>query len=161
MLGLLRLRSNKPVAYTENRPEVLPLRIMHHGNRGNPRRAIQKEFHNRIKQRIEFLENAAINGKSVFNAGFHQLHFPRKLLMFFNYGLGFFVSNNKGTSSRGVKSLKLLRNNNSNNKNAYNTTIGKVTGLNKYYFDQFEGSPHVRFAKATLYQGYILYHYSF
>eukprot|EP01041_Mallomonas_annulata_P000411 gene411-745_t len=143
--GLLRLRTHRPVLYEEIRPEVFPPRITYNGRHVNPKATIRREFYERYRQRLDFLERAIAHDRPVFSKGHIQITTWRKFPLFLNYTYGLMSRSKNGVSVsdvRGGRGARLL-----------SASHSFVTGLNTYYFEQFEGSPHIRFPKATLYQG--------
>lgn len=80
---------------------------------------------------------AIIAGKEYFATGYERMTMNRKLLMFLRGSFGVL---SKGSSNiRGIfgsKGAKVL-----------SKQAPLVTGLDKYCFEQFIGSPHVRYPK--------------
>ena len=142
--GFIGLRSQRRVEFSEIRHEIVPARIKSNGRGNRVGPAIRREFAKRYQQRLRFLERAIAHEKvNVFQIGATRLHLLRRFKMFLNLSFGMMMRSAKMLGNlRGFRGTKYIAGHK-----------GLVTGLNRFYFEQFEGSPHVRFPRASLYQG--------
>ncbi len=140
----LHISSRKPVHYDEQRHFILPGRFTSNAKKPNEQAVIQREFDQKHRDRMVFMQRSAlIAGKTFFGTGYQRMTFNRKLGLFMNVSLGLFSSGGTNVKdlfgSRGAKFLSKQK--------------SMVTGLDKYCFKQFMGSPHVRYYKTSMYQG--------
>lgn len=99
----------------------------------------------RFRDRLTYLQKATLlgHGKESFGLGFKRLHFLNKVQSLLRVSFG--LIRKSGSSIRdifGSRSLKYLANQKS-----------MVVGLDKYTFEQFHNSRHVRYYKTSVYQG--------
>ena len=141
----LRLRPPKPVHFQEVRHPVQPGRLASHVTKPIEKKVINKEFEMKYRDRLKFLQKSAlIRGKQYFALGYEKMTGRRELGLFFRRALGLSKRANAPavkdlTSAKGARFLAQQQ--------------SMVTGLDRYCFDQFQGSPHVRYFKTSMYQG--------
>lgn len=137
---LLKVLPKRKVFYDELRHVVIPGRYLKQSEKIPENTAIMREYMIKYRDRMTYLQKCAIlNGKDYFATGYQPMTSSRKLFLTLKGSTGFI---SKGLScirglfgSKGVKELKKQ------------TTL--VTGLDKYFFPQFVGSPHVRYHKVS------------
>ena len=144
---LLRLMPYRPIVNTEIGHGIIPPRLSSQTLKKNEEKMLKKEFEGTYRDRLNYLQKCQLlKSSGHFSLGFEKLTTTRKLtkLIGISYGL-MFKRNKKNTYKlkdiSGSKGLRLSANN------------SMVTGLDRYCFDQFNGSPHVRYPKLSLYQG--------
>lgn len=142
--GMLRVKPHKPVFFDEIRHAFLPARLMSNAAKPLEKKVIAGEFAQKREDRIKYLQKCAfMRGKDQlqqFSLGMERMTWNRKIRMFASIAFGLV---RKGGSDirdfQGTRGMKFLAKQQS-----------MVTGLDKYCFDQFEGSPHVRYYKVSL-----------
>lgn len=146
--GLLGVRPAKPVFFDEIRHPFLPPRLASTVAREAESLAIKREFDYKIRDRIAYLQKCAIiQGREYFATGYERLTTNRKLSLVSSmaYGAMFKRAAGKGkggsglaeVSAQGARGVKAL-------------TRSSVTGMDQYCFEQFQGTPHVRYYKVLI-----------
>lgn len=141
VMGLLGIRPAKPVFYDEIRHPFQPPRLTSNVTKESEAVTIQREYEFRYRDRIAYLQKCAIiQGREYFPTGYEKMTNLRKLGLLYTMTFGMKKkANAPGISdmqgSRGVKVL---------------AKQSLVTGMDKYRFDQFQGSPHVRYYRVRL-----------
>lgn len=144
--GIFKIRPQKPVFYDEIRHPFMPPRLTKQVARESEKVSIQREFEYRARDRIAYLQKAAlISGKEYFSTGYEKMTFNRKLRILSNFFSFGFKSKRPATSqdvpTGGARGIK-----------AFSRQPAMVTGMDKFSFEQFHGSPHVRYYKVmTIY----------
>jgi hypothetical protein len=142
--GRLRLRPLNNIKFDELRHTIKSARLAAASNVSLLKPTLEWETFEKIKARIRYLELGAVTpSKKPFLIGWQRLTAFRKLVTMFVklYGLTSNGMNNYScmVGRRGVKHRSLRHN--------------LVAGLGNHRFNQFAGSPHVRFEGTSLYQG--------
>lgn len=140
--GLLGVRPAKPVFFDEIRHPFLPARLTSNVTKEAESVAIAREWEFKYRDRINYLQKCAIiQGREYFSTGYEKLTFNRKLNIFssMSYGMVFKKKSQNISDMQGTRGVKFLAKQQS-----------MVTGLDKFCFEQFQGSPHVRYYKVVL-----------
>jgi hypothetical protein len=141
---LLGVRSFRPIFFDEIRHKFIPQKYISRSKQLDEAKVIAKEIESRIKDRMTFLQKAALMQlKDPFTLGFRRMTYGRKINLFFKQSYGMLM--NGGASVRdlfGKRSLAYMANKRSS-----------VVGFDKYTFHQFQNSNHIRYNKTSLYQG--------
>ncbi len=143
--GILQTQSRKPIKFNELKQKLYPLRYTSNVRKLNELNVINKEMDMRFRDRMTFLQKSTIlgNAKENFSLGFRKMTTLTKFQSLVRVTFG--LIRKGGSSLRdlfGARSLKYLANQKS-----------MVIGLDKYTFSQFHNSRHVRYHKASVYQG--------
>jgi hypothetical protein len=139
--GLLRVRPKKPIFFDEIRHTFMPQRLLSNVTKEAESVAIKREFDVKLRDRMTYLQKCAImQGREFFHIGYEKMSSNRKVTVFSNilYGMMFKKRAQGASAPTGAKGVKFL------------TKQSLVTGLDMYSFDQFQGSPHVRYYKVGL-----------
>lgn len=140
--GLLGVRPVKPVFFDEIRHPFLPARLTSTVAKEAEAVAIKREFDYKMRDRIAYLQKCAImQGREYFAVGYEKLTYNRKLSLFSSmaYGLMFKKKAPQIRDVQGARGVQVLA-----------KQQALVTGMDKYRFEQFVGSPHVRYYKVRI-----------
>ncbi|CAM9115659.1 unnamed protein product, partial [Ectocarpus fasciculatus] len=148
LTGRLGIRPKQNIRFDEVRHSLHPERINAKKQQQRMGPLIKREFAEKYKGRIRYLEKAAVMPeKGAFIIGWRKMNIFRKLGSLLGVGFGFTLNGAmklKDMIGGRPKNLAVLI------KRERRTM---VKGLNQHFFKCFVGSPHVRFDRTTLYQG--------
>jgi hypothetical protein len=135
---------NKKLAISEIQHRWISIRLLNRLKRSDEQKQLKEEYQQKYKERIGYLQKKAlIANDDYFIKGYETLNTTRqiKLLSFLTYGLLM----SRGVSLRDMFGRRAI--------DALRRKKVAVTGLKRYTFEQFKGSPHVRYPKMSIYQG--------
>ena len=139
--GIFGIRPAKPVFYDEIRHPFQPPRLTSNVAKESEAVTIKREFEYRYRDRIAYLQKCAIiQGKEYFPTGYEKMTYARKVGQLYRmvFGMKKKTTGSGSSDLQGSKGVKNL------------ARQSLVTGMDKYRFDQFQGSPHVRYYKVSI-----------
>lgn len=142
--GKLRLRPTNNILFDELRHTIYPMRLQSTKHDTKLLPAIKWEYDEKFKTRMKFLEKAFVSrAKGAFLTGWQKITRFRKFALFCRKSCGYvgktLLALKDMLGARGVRNIS---------RHKY-----LVAGLNIHKFPEFDGSPHIRFAHAAMYQG--------
>lgn len=141
---MMNLQSKKKIFFDEMRHKLQPGRLKDNVTRKSESVVIAREFDVKKRDRTKYLQKAALlQTKDTFLTGYEPLTMGRKIKLVMRAAYGMFFK--RGASLQGGNGLKSTR--------LLSRKETLVTGLDKYRFPQFAGSPHVRYHRNSMYQG--------